>query len=118
MSIHNVVISIEITYGGIIMGALNEYFKLDDGLLCRDLKNGNVATIGTRVPKDGVEIKTMTVGTPDQFIGVSTRTTLGEPPMQTPVDSKNLGENSLAGDVAALGKLQLQKCWAKVGPSI
>ena len=100
------------------MGATNEYFKLDDGLLCRDLKNGHVAAIGTVVPREGVEIKTTTVGAPDKFVGNSIRTAPDEPPSVTPIDSENLGENSLAGDAAALGKLELQKCWARIGPSI
>ncbi len=85
---------------------------------CKLLKSGRVAADGVWSPGEGIEINTVAVGTPDNFLGSLTVTSPGQPPLHTPVDSKNMGEASRAGDAARLGKLQLQKCWGKVGPSI
>jgi hypothetical protein len=99
------------------MGAINEYVQIDPNLSCKLFESGKVAAIGDTSPGDGSHINLVVVGTPDKFIGSSNYTNPEQPPIHIPVDSRNLGDDSLAGQAAALAKLKLQKCWDKVGPS-
>ncbi len=84
-----------------------------DNLSCKLLEGGNVGATDVISLGNGV-----VAGTPKKFAGLSIMTSPSQPPLQTPVDSRNLGKDSVAGQAAALGKLQLEKCWGKVGPSI
>lgn len=111
----------------------------DVKLLCGNINDGTMVASTIASPQEGIEIITVAMGTPDKFTGSSTLRRL--PPLgghgrlrnilnnfhylleglsrkdsvvTTPVDSRNLGQDSVAGKAADLGKRQLQKCLARM----
>jgi hypothetical protein len=99
------------------MGATNKYFQIDPNLSCKLFERGKVGVIGDISLENGGKIQTVAAGTPEKFFGSTIYRNPEQPPLEIPVDSRNLGDNSLEGQAASLAKLDLKKCWAKVGPS-
>ena len=100
------------------MGAPTEPSDNANNLSCHDLGGGNIAAIGVRSPKEGVEIRTTTIGTLNRFVGGSTLKMIGAPPLETSVESARIGENSAAGAAAKIGQQDLRSCLTKIGQSL
>jgi hypothetical protein len=105
------------------MGAMNEYFQIDPSLSCKALENGNMEARSLLFPREGAEIKSVVVGTPENFTGLTTYTSpeqllKNRPPQQIPVNSGNVGNGLLTDMATVISKQQLQKCFAKGVPSV
>jgi hypothetical protein len=98
----------------------DKYGALID-LSCRLLKDSTVEATNILIsPRDGFEARTVVTGTPDKFIGVETLKLLdqpNDPPLQTEINSKNLGRGDDAGLAAKNAKHDIERCMLKF-PSV